>query len=94
MMEHVRKQAELLHASLASHTRMVVLGHTHQLDRTDHYLNLGTWIDHMSGISLSHLAAADTSLPVLKIEDNDQCVVYDARDLTQNCQVSDCRKIY
>ena len=90
----VRKQAEAMRLQLSPEARTVVLGHTHVLDATDHYLNLGTWIDHMTGISLDHLEMRDISLPVLRLESNGDCDVYDARELIHEPRLSNCRKVY
>lgn len=44
---------------------IVVMGHTHELDWTTNYVNLGTWIDHVDGLQPAELTRVDASLPVL-----------------------------
>lgn len=58
--------------------QFVVLGHTHELDWDDHYVNLGTWIDHVRGPNLEQLTHADRSLPIFKIESETKAILYDA----------------
>jgi UDP-2,3-diacylglucosamine pyrophosphatase LpxH len=60
---------------------LVVMGHTHELDITqEHYVNLGTWIDHVTGLTQSELDSADRTLPVLIIDD-DAAALYDCQNL-------------
>jgi UDP-2,3-diacylglucosamine pyrophosphatase LpxH len=60
---------------------IVVMGHTHELDTTqEHYVNLGTWIDHVAGLTESELDSADLTLPVLVIDD-DAAALYDCQNL-------------
>lgn len=47
----------------------VVMGHTHELDWTDAYVNLGTWIDHVRGLDAASLAQPDRTLPVLVLDE-------------------------
>jgi UDP-2,3-diacylglucosamine pyrophosphatase LpxH len=47
----------------------VVLGHTHELDTTESYVNLGTWIDHVRGLGDDDLKHADRRLPLLVLDD-------------------------
>ena len=92
---HAREKAEQLHAALQPKIRAVVLGHTHELDHSEHYMNLGTWIDHITGVSLEHLRKADTSLPVMKIDPDEQhLVLLNARDLPHVPRLRDCTVLY
>lgn len=43
----------------------VVMGHTHELDATDRYVNLGTWIDHVRGLAPADIVCVERALPVL-----------------------------
>ena len=45
---------------------MIVLGHTHEVDRDTNYINLGTWLDHLRGLDPEEIATPEISLPVLK----------------------------
>ncbi len=45
---------------------IIVLGHTHERDQADNYINLGTWLDHLRGLDPEEIAAPEISLPVLK----------------------------
>ena len=98
MKAHVREEAERLYLQQTPRPRAVVLGHTHELDCSEHYLNLGTWIDHITGVSLDHLEAADNSLPVLRTDKNEHgseaLVLHDARDLKLVSELKQCRKIF
>jgi hypothetical protein len=70
--------------------RVVVMGHTHDFDgRSRDYVNLGTWIDHMTGLSDDEIAKRDQSLPVLRV-DGDAAAVYDARDLFAHGTLTSC----
>lgn len=64
----VRQGAELLMPGLAPDA-IVVMGHTHELDSTNRYVNLGTWIDHVRGLDSASIAAMDRTLPVLVVDD-------------------------
>ena len=90
----VHRRAEAHRLTFDPPPRLVVLGHTHQLDQSRHYLNLGTWIDHVDGIEPHDLSKVDVSLPVLKLDNDGRCEVYDARELPRKSQLSDCRKVY
>jgi hypothetical protein len=94
MRHHVRKKAEELCQKLQPEIGVVVLGHTHELDHSGTYMNLGTWIDHITGISLEHLRKIDNSLPVLRVEREGDVVLYDARDLARAQELRFCRRIY
>jgi UDP-2,3-diacylglucosamine pyrophosphatase LpxH len=43
----------------------VVMGHTHELDATGRYVNLGTWIDHVRGLAPADIVCVERALPVL-----------------------------
>ncbi len=85
---HMRTQASLI---LAGHDpkvpgtppSIVVMGHTHELDWTTSYVNLGTWIDHVEGLQPPQLARVDSSLPVL-VTNGHAAVFYNCRALAAN----------
>jgi UDP-2,3-diacylglucosamine pyrophosphatase LpxH len=60
---------------------VVVMGHTHELDSAPAYVNLGTWIDHVSGLMESDLDKVDRSLPVL-ILDGEHGALHDCQGIT------------
>ncbi len=64
--------------------RAVVMGHTHELDATRDYVNLGTWIDHVRGLSPHDLVSVDRSLPVLVVYDDESAVLRDCRELGES----------
>ena len=47
------------------HEAVIVSGHTHELDFTSRSVNLGTWIDHIGGLTSQQIENADRNLPVL-----------------------------
>jgi UDP-2,3-diacylglucosamine pyrophosphatase LpxH len=67
--ETTRHAAEKMLAAGPDAPKLVVMGHTHVFDGTSDYVNLGTWIDHVGGLTREELATPDRSLPVLKIDD-------------------------
>jgi hypothetical protein len=76
---------DIVHGRIAGfphpHTRMVVFGHTHEWDFADgSYVNTGTWIDHVDGLTKAALARPDRTLPLLRIE-GDDVALYDVRGL-------------
>jgi UDP-2,3-diacylglucosamine pyrophosphatase LpxH len=85
----VRGQSRLKRS--ADSPAIVVMGHTHVLDIQNDYVNLGTWIDHISGLSDEHLNQADLSLPVFSYEPGRGGRVFDARALSASTGLSDCR---
>jgi hypothetical protein len=62
--------------------KVIVMGHTHELDATKHYVNLGTWIDHVPGLAHSDLVKVDRSFPVLIVYDDDSAALHDCRQLS------------
>ena len=94
MRKHVRQEGERLQASIQPPVKKVILGHTHELDESPHYLNIGTWIDHLTGMSLEKLKAVDASLPVLKVDEEGGINLYDASELQEAGDVSSCRRIF
>jgi UDP-2,3-diacylglucosamine pyrophosphatase LpxH len=65
--------------------KLVVLGHTHELDTLPDYVNLGTWLDHLTGLSPEHIERAERSLPVLELSEEGRAVLYDARQIGTLC---------
>ncbi len=57
--------------------RVLAMGHTHELDASSRYVNLGTWVDHGRGLSPSDLIRVDRTLPVLSV-DGETAVLRDA----------------
>jgi UDP-2,3-diacylglucosamine pyrophosphatase LpxH len=64
-------------------TAMVVLGHTHELDLQEHYVNLGTWIDHITGLHPVEISVSEPSLPVLVVSGPGAAELYNIRDLLE-----------
>lgn len=85
--EEVRKRAN-------PPPRVVVMGHTHDFDgRSQKYVNLGTWIDHMTGLSDGEIDQRDQSLPVLRVDET-RAEVYDARDLLAKGKLTSCARLW
>ncbi len=57
---------QLLKEKRINDNTVIVLGHTHELDRAENYINLGTWLDHLRGLDPEEVATPEISLPVLK----------------------------
>jgi UDP-2,3-diacylglucosamine pyrophosphatase LpxH len=57
--------------------RVLAMGHTHELDALSRYVNLGSWVDQVRGISPGDLIKVDRTLPVLSI-DGETAVLRDA----------------
>ncbi len=92
--KHVQLGGERLQASIKPPVKKVILGHTHEMDESPTYMNLGTWIDHLTGMSLEKLEAVDGSLPVLKVDETGGINLYDASELLEAGEVSSCRRIF
>jgi UDP-2,3-diacylglucosamine pyrophosphatase LpxH len=71
--------------------KIAVLGHTHELDLQDDYVNLGTWIDHISGLSPEKIKQAECTLPVLVIEPNGgEAFLADVNKMILGAEFKDC----
>ena len=69
----------------------VVLGHTHELDMTESYVNLGTWIDHVRGLGDDDLQQADRRLPVLVLDEAQKWArLHDVQDVVARGNVKAC----
>jgi UDP-2,3-diacylglucosamine pyrophosphatase LpxH len=68
---------------------VLILGHTHERDSTENYVNLATWIDHVTGLSPTELAAADRTLPVVVI-DGTSATQYNVQHLSAPSSVDQC----
>lgn len=73
---------------------VIILGHTHQLDFLPNYVNLGTWSDHVTGLTPHHLEHADESLPVLCIENDHSAALWDARDMIDGRKLRNCKAFW
>ncbi len=73
---------------------IVVLGHTHELDPHPDYINLGTWIDHISGLSPKRIQQADRSLPFLVLRKGRPARLLDARGLQGQENLESCRHLW
>ncbi len=62
--------AELIRNNPQLQDAVIVSGHTHELDSTARYVNLGTWIDHIDGLTPAQIEKADRNLPVLASANN------------------------
>jgi hypothetical protein len=67
--------------SPASRPQVVVMGHTHELDGTPNYVNLGTWLDHITGLRPADLSRVDRTLPVLIVQDDGRASLHDCSGL-------------
>jgi UDP-2,3-diacylglucosamine pyrophosphatase LpxH len=74
--------------------KIVVMGHTHELDWLPDYVNLGTWIDHITGFSPEHLARAECALPVLRVMDDDSADLIDAREMKEGGSLAACHPLW
>jgi hypothetical protein len=61
--------------------QVVVMGHTHELDGTPNYVNLGTWLDHITGLRPVDLGRVDRTLPVLIVQDDGCASLHDCSGL-------------
>jgi UDP-2,3-diacylglucosamine pyrophosphatase LpxH len=78
--ELTRQAADKLLASGPDAPKLVVMGHTHIFDGTPAYVNLGTWIDHIAGLTQDEIATPDRSLPVLRLDEaKNEASVHDCR---------------
>jgi UDP-2,3-diacylglucosamine pyrophosphatase LpxH len=89
------KQARLGAKKLRAHSRsqsaeMIVMGHTHELDLQTDYLNLGTWIDHIDGLTPEKVAAAEISLPVFIRKESGEAMLYDCKELSTKGSLESC----
>jgi UDP-2,3-diacylglucosamine pyrophosphatase LpxH len=75
----LRARATATDAALLNAT--VVLGHTHEFDLQPGYVNLGTWIDHITGLHPVEITAADSNLAVFVLNENGTTHVYNIEDL-------------
>ena len=76
---------------------LVVLGHTHELDLQPDYVNLGTWIDHITGLSPAALANVESALPVIRINETGEATVSNVRGLGSSDLLSSleqCRELW
>ena len=69
---------------------IIIAGHTHQLDATDRYVNLGTWNDHISGLSPAQIQKADTRLPVFVMKEPGQEKLFNIHSILQKQSLWDC----
>jgi hypothetical protein len=61
--------------------QVVVMGHTHELDGTRDYVNLGTWVDHITGLRAEDLGRVDRTLPVLVVTEDGGASLHDCSGL-------------
>lgn len=90
-----RKDAEKMLAELIQQkpefkNAVIVAGHTHQLDFTDKYVNLGTWVDHIDGLSPTHIQMAERNLPVFVLKDDKQAQLFNILSIKQVKSLWDC----
>ena len=65
-----REGARVLQKDRTDLSRLVVMGHTHELDLQENYVNLGTWIDHISGLTPLQIEQSESSAPVFIYDDD------------------------
>jgi hypothetical protein len=73
--------------------KVVVLGHTHELDGLPDYVNLGTWVDHVRGLAPADLVAVDRTLPFLVI-DGAEVNLHDVREIAARGSVKACHRLW
>jgi UDP-2,3-diacylglucosamine pyrophosphatase LpxH len=73
--------------------KVIVLGHTHELDFHPHYVNLGTWIDHISGITPTDIEQAEEALPVLILSESGEIQVKNIRGLSAGGSLENCVRL-
>lgn len=69
---------------------MIVAGHTHEMDLTTNYVNLGTWIDHIDGLSPSAIKKADSTLPVFILTEAAEAYLFNIRHIAIKKNLWDC----
>ncbi len=69
---------------------VIVVGHTHERDLTENYINLGTWLDHIDGLSPACINNADTSLPVFVQKDNGESTLYNIHSISPTRTLWEC----
>lgn len=84
--------AELIAANPAFKDALILAGHTHEMDLTESYVNLGTWIDHIDGLSLDSIQKADSTLPVFVLADSGAAQLFNIRKIVslnglRNCPI-------
>lgn len=62
---------------------LLVMGHTHDIDGANGYVNLGTWIDHCTRMD----GARDLRLPFLRISAQGHAALYDAKEFLVDPEV-------
>lgn len=98
--EEARKGAKRLRAESLRHnpqlgSAVIVLGHTHEMDTQSDYVNLGTWIDHITGLTPAHIAAAELSLPVFRVDEAGVAQLLDIKALAKPDQTwADCTELW
>ncbi len=94
MKQQLAAEAQKIRALTTPTPRVVAMGHTHDFDGgAPAYVNLGTWIDHVTGLDEARLAAADRSLPVLLV-DGAGAAVYDASHLPAAGALAACPRMW
>ena len=79
LVQAARRGAEALRARAPNKGALVVMGHTHELDLLPNYVNLGTWIDHVTELSPDGIAHPERRIAVLEIDEGGSAALRDAR---------------
>lgn len=82
--------AELILSGPQFKNATIVAGHTHQMDLTANYVNLGTWIDHIDSLSPSALRNTDSNLPVFVVTDKNEAYLFDIRKISTLKNIFSC----
>ena len=69
---------------------VIVSGHTHELDSTSRYVNLGTWIDHIDGLTPQQIEKADRNLPVFVDSETGSAQLVNIYSLASCGSIGDC----
>ncbi|HVY49439.1 MAG TPA: hypothetical protein VHB21_26285 [Minicystis sp.] len=81
-------------ASGAPPPRVVAFAHTHELDALARYVNLGSWVDHVRGLSAADFVRVDRTLPVLVMEGGERVTLRDAATLPHVGRLDACPPLW
>ncbi len=69
---------------------LILAGHTHEMDLTESYVNLGTWIDHIASLSPDAIQKADSTLPVFVLADSGAAQLFNIRKIVSLNGLRNC----
>lgn len=85
-----RLRTQWMIANPANTNAVIVLGHTHEFDTLPDYVNLGTWINHITGLLPTDISSAELALPVFHLKDSGEAVVYNVLSLGESRDLALC----